>query len=320
MKFAILGAGALGSILACHLVKAGEDVVLIARGARAKHLAENGVTISGLSGINIAVPVTDDPQTIEQADVFIMTAKTYDTEAALESVRHFKPGVAFSVQNGVLKNEQLARVFGPEATLGCIADFSGEVLPDGTVLFTRNEGLHIGELPEGRSQRVDELAAVFNEAGIRAIASERIESMEWSKYVGWMAVTAVAVLTRLYTHVFYQDPDLARLQVDLTLEGAALAEKLSIELQDLGAIMPRTLQQVPPDEGAVVVQKIGATLESRGITTHKMSALQDVERGRRIEVEETLGYALRKAAELNVPIPGLETCYRLLAGLNRTSG
>ena len=51
--------------------------------------------------------------------------------------------------------------------------------------------------------------------------------------------------------------------------------------------------------------------------THKMSTLQDLEQGRRLEVEELLGYAVRKGAELDVPLPTVDTWYRLLAGVNR---
>jgi len=50
---------------------------------------------------------------------------------------------------------------------------------------------------------------------------------------------------------------------------------------------------------------------------HKLSTLQDLERSRRLEVEETLGYVVRKGAELDVPLLTLDTCYRLIAGINR---
>ena len=64
------------------------------------------------------------------------------------------------------------------------------------------------------------------------------------------------------------------------------------------------------------VQRFGALLAERA-PTHKVSTLQDLERGRRLEVEETLGYAVQKGTELGVPLPSLETCYRLLSGINR---
>jgi 2-dehydropantoate 2-reductase len=64
------------------------------------------------------------------------------------------------------------------------------------------------------------------------------------------------------------------------------------------------------------VLRFGALLAERA-PAHRVSTLQDLERGRRLEVEETLGYAVRKGVELGVPVPTVETCYRLLAGVNR---
>ena len=61
MKIAILGAGALGSLLGAHLARAGEDVTLIARAARAQALQEHGVSITGLTDTTVPVPVTARP-------------------------------------------------------------------------------------------------------------------------------------------------------------------------------------------------------------------------------------------------------------------
>jgi len=60
-------------------------------------------------------------------------------------------------------------------------------------------------------------------------------------------------------------------------------------------------------------------MEAR-VPGHKVSALQDLERGRRLEIEETFGYAVRKASEMGLQVPSLDACYRLLAGLSRGAG
>jgi 2-dehydropantoate 2-reductase len=319
LKIVVLGAGALGSIAAAHLARAGADVALIARGPRAKLLAERGVTVTGLSDFTAKLPIIERPQELEACDAFMLSAKTYDTQSALDGVGNLKAGMAFSVQNGVVKNEHLAAVFGWEHTLGCIANFSGEVQEDGSVHFTRNEGLYIGELDPGDSRRVHQLAQVLNEAGIKTIVPYDIRSVEWSKYATWMGLTAVAVLSRLYTHVLYQDEDLDVLQTTLTREAVALARAEGIEVTDLGGlIFPKTMASAPTEECVAVLKKAGAAMEAGGTLTHRMSALQDLLRGRRLEVEETFGYAVKRAAELGVAAPGLETCYRLLAGINRS--
>src|SRR5262252_9578945 len=103
---------------------------------------------------------------LERGDVLIVTVKTYDMDAALTSVKHLDVGSVLSIQNGVLKNEQLAQTFSWEKVLGAMAAFSGAVLPTGTVRFTVNQGLYLGELPEGTSTRVQTLGDTFVRAGI----------------------------------------------------------------------------------------------------------------------------------------------------------
>ena len=63
------------------------------------------------------------------------------------------------------------------------------------------------------------------------------------------------------------------------------------------------------------IRRFGAVMQARA-PAHKVSTLQDLEGGRRLEVEETLGHAVRKGAELGVDLPALETCYRLIAGIS----
>ena len=317
MRIVVLGAGALGSITAAHLARAGQDVALIARGPRAKLLTERGVTVKGLSDFTVQLPIMERPQDLEACDALMFTPKTYDTQTALDGVRGLKAEMAFSVQNGVVKNEHLAAVFGREHTLGCIANFSGEVQEDGSVLFSRNEGLYLGELPQGLSERTRALVAALDAAGIKTIASERIRSVEWSKYATWLGLTAVSVLSRLYTHRLYQDDGLDILQTTITREAVRLAAAEGVDVMDLGGlIFPKTMSTAPTDECVAVLKKAGAAMEAGGTVTHRMSALQDLLRGRRLEIEETFGYAVGRGAELGVAMPALETCYRLLAGIN----
>ena len=200
MKIVILGAEALGTILGAHLTRAGEDVALLARGQRAAYLQEHGATITGLVDFTVPVRVITDPSQVHNADVLIVTVKTYDMEAALASVKHLDVGSVLSIQNGVLKNEQLAQTFGWEKVLGAMAIFGGEVLPTGTVRFTGNHGFYLGELPAGTSARVQTLGDLFNRVGIVAQVTPSIQGLEWSKYVAWICSMAPAVLTRLETY------------------------------------------------------------------------------------------------------------------------
>src|SRR5262249_9738994 len=168
MKIVILGAGALGTVLGAHLARAGEDVTLIARGQRASYLQAHGATITGLVDFTVPVRVVTDPSQVHDAAALIVTVKTYDMDTALQSVKHIDVGSVLSLQNGVLKDGQLAETFGWAKVLGAMAAFSAEVLPTGTVRFTTNQGFYLGELPEGISDRVQTLATTLERAGIVA--------------------------------------------------------------------------------------------------------------------------------------------------------
>ena len=90
MKIIVMGAGALGSISAALLHEAGHEVALVARGARAEHLRVNGVTIEGLANVTAQCPIVTDTSTLTDADLLIMTVKTFDMDAALKQLAHVK--------------------------------------------------------------------------------------------------------------------------------------------------------------------------------------------------------------------------------------
>jgi 2-dehydropantoate 2-reductase len=316
MKIVILGAGGLGSVIGAHLARAGEEVICIARGPRAAFVQEHGLCISGLANFTVPVTVITDTREVRDADVLMVTVKTYDTDSALASVRHLDVGNVLSLQNGVLKNERLADVFGREKVLGAATFVGGEVMPDGTVRFTLNDGFTVGELPTGTSERVQSLVATLNRAGILAEASPEIQSVEWSKYVVFVGSTSLAVLTRLEVFKYLKDADLALVWVRLIQETAALAARLGIPLEDRGPLPAKTLGHAPLAEAVTILQHVGAALEVQAPTL-RASTLHDLERGHRLEVEETLGYAVRKGIELGIPLPTVDTCCRLMAGIDR---
>src|SRR6187431_1335084 len=162
MKFAILGAGALGTILGAHLSRAGHEVAMIVRGERARVLQRQGLVLNGLSDIKARPTVIDDPQKLRETGTLIVATKAIDSMQSLEALRHLRLDSALSVQNGVLKNELLARVFGFSRVLGAMADFSGELLANGEVKFTRNVCLHIGEEKGGVSKRAEEIVGAID--------------------------------------------------------------------------------------------------------------------------------------------------------------
>lgn len=312
MKFAILGAGALGTILGAHLSRAGHEVVMIARGERARTLQRQGLVLNGLSDIKARPQVIDDPRKLLDTNVLIIATKAIDSAQALDTLKHLRLDSAFSVQNGVLKNELLARVFGFSRVLGAMADFSGELLANGCVKFTRNVCLHLGDEKGGVSARAETLAAVIDAAGVRCVAASNIRTREWSKFAGWIAQFPLAVLTRQFTWKFLMDERSALVFVRIVREAAALAAALEIELLDMPPLPVPSIVHASDADAVAIARGLGQRFLDNS-PEHRMSAQQDVLRGSRLEYEETLGHALKLAREHNVPMPTLDACYRIIA-------
>jgi 2-dehydropantoate 2-reductase len=315
-EFAVLGPGALGSILGAHLARAGHSVAMLARGRRADFIETAGLTVTGLAEFSIPVTVLTDPASLRSADVLIVATKTPGTEQALAHLRHVDIGLAFSIQNGTLKNDLLTSVFTAERVLGSLADTSGEMLADGRVLFTRNVRILLGELSGPLSQRARDLAATIDSSGVRAVAVPDILSLEWSKYVTWVGMFSLSVITRSVTWRYLIDEDTALVLVRMAREMGRLAAALGIKLTDEANMPAATLCRGTEVDAVAEVVKRGRTFESQA-PEHRMSSLQDLIAGRPLEVHETLGYALRKGAEVGVPMPLLDGFYRVISAAER---
>jgi 2-dehydropantoate 2-reductase len=319
MHFVIMGAGALGILLAAHLSRTGHEVQLIARGARARALAEAGLEVRGLTAFRARCAITDDPASPAQTDVFINTVKTHDSAQALASLTRLQPRVAFSVQNGVVKEAELIERFGAAAVLGAMADFSGELEDDDAVLFTRNINLHLGELDGSPSARATEIAAAIHAAGINARVATDIQSVIWSKFTGWVALFLMSVLTRRYTGQYLRDPDVALVVAQIVRETALLPQSLGIPLQDISPMPVLGITGDTEQEAVARVISVGERMHANA-PLHRLSALQDLLRGKRLELDQTIGYACREGARLGLAQPVLNTCHRIAAGINRGLG
>jgi len=259
-----------------------------------------------------AEKLIDDPAKLLDTDTLIIATKAIDSARSLDTLKHLRLENALSVQNGVLKNELLARVFGFSRVLGAMADFSGELLANGEVKFTRNVCLHLGEEKGGSSARAENLAALIDSAGVRCAAASNIRTREWSKYAGWIAQFPLAVLTRQITWKFLMEERSAMVIVRIVREAAALAAAMNIELLDMPPLPVPSIVHGSDAQAIEIVRGIGQKFLDTS-PEHRMSAQQDVLRGSRLEYEETLGYALAKARELGVPMPTLDICYRIVS-------
>jgi 2-dehydropantoate 2-reductase len=314
-EFAIVGAGAIGSILGAHLARSGRKVVMIARGQRAAHVRRLGLQISGLATFSERVPVLIDASELKRAAVLIVAIKSYDTSAVLAALRNANIEVAFSIQNGLMKNEQLVATWGQQRVLGALANCSGELLPTGEVLFTRNQEICVGELSGDHSERTAGIAAIMDASGIHTTAVAEIQSLEWSKFAAWVGLMGVAVTTRAASWQYLSDNNSAWVVVRLIREVGNLATAAGVTLSDHSPLPVRAIMRSSDSDAVALVKSVAADLKANA-PRHRMSSLQDLEAGRPLEVEETLGFASRMASELKLSCPVLECVYRLVAGID----
>jgi 2-dehydropantoate 2-reductase len=322
MHFVVIGAGALGSIYAAYLCRGGHQVSLLARGPRAAALEQHGVVVAGQDGFTARCDIVTDAQTLRRADVLILATKTYDTAEALAPLRALEVDAAFSVQNGVLKNQLLADVFGAPATLGAVSMVGGDVLPaeadrPGAVRYSMAGPTIIGETAGGTSARVGQIVDAFERSGLKAQASDDITSIEWSKFVGWSGFSTGAILTRLPTWRFMADADTALLVARVMRETAAVAMRHGVTLQQSGFSGAEFVGASEPD-AVKAVQAYGEQMKAKA-PQFRQSILQDADRKRRLEVNETLDYTLQLAAQYGIAIPTLDLCCRVLRAVSRAA-
>src|SRR4029077_7797299 len=104
-EFAILGAGAMGSIVGAHLARAGHSGVMLARGRRADQVGKAGLAIRGLGEFTVPVRTVSEPASFARAGTLIVAIKTPGTAATQTALRHAQFDLTLSIQNGPLKNE-----------------------------------------------------------------------------------------------------------------------------------------------------------------------------------------------------------------------
>lgn len=319
MKTVIVGAGALGSVLGGYFAQQGADVTLLARKAHVEAIQNQGLRIGGRRGEQVVrnLHAVSDPAEVRAADLLILGVKSYDTQETLAPLLHLrgKVGAAISVQNGGRKEEELAEAFGQAAVVGA-ATLVGAAMPEpGRVLHTNDGWTWIGELDGRTTGRVERIADLFRQAKLPVEVRSDIRTAIWCKLNQMVPAAVLSCVTRLFIHQLYLDRGLASLFVELSREVAQVAECLKIPLDDFRGFEVKTVCTRPMEEAVESVMGRGKVMQERGMTGVKISTLQDLERGRRTETDQVIGYVVRLAEEHGVAVPKLQLLYRAIRGV-----
>jgi 2-dehydropantoate 2-reductase len=315
MRVLILGGGGLGTVYAGYLGRAGIDVTLLVKPAHAAALERGEVHITGLGEFIARVTVASGPGRLGVYDYLLVCVKGRDTEAALAPLLRVPVETVLSFQNGVKKDETLARLFGRERVLGAVSIVGGTLERPGHARHTLALPTLVGELDGRESPRGERLAAALREAGLPAACVPEIVTREWDKLAGFLRTALVSAITRLDLASVLLDPDLLPLCVRIAKEAAAVAAAEGHPLRD----MPDALLGDVDRPDAELIEAFlwtGERWRAGGPPTYP-SLAQDIMTGRPSELEDTAGDVLERAGRHGVPVPSLAACVHLLRSIER---
>jgi 2-dehydropantoate 2-reductase len=323
VRFAVLGAGAIGAYVGAALARGGADVTLIARGDHLRAMQAHGVRVLSPRGDFSAHPTaTDDLAAISGADVVFVALKAYSlTEIAPRLGRLLAPdAAAIWAQNGIPwwyfqsspdtcglttlhsvdPGGVIATSIAPRHNVGCVVYCSTEIVEPGVIRHVEGTRFALGEPDGSESERCRLISRAFSAGGLRAPVESNLRDQIWLKLIGNVAFNPTTALT-----------------------GATLGE-----LGEMAAM--RDLLQAVFAECAAVAARLDVTfpvsLDRRleagiAVGDHRTSMLQDLEAGKRLEVDCLTGAVVELADYLEVDVPHLRAvhaCVSLLDKLRAT--
>lgn len=294
-KFAVLGAGAVGCYFGGMLARAGPPVTLIGRPALVEAVNRDGLWMDTLHfQERVHLAASTSIEAARDAEVVLFCVKTLDTETAANDVaRVLAPGALLvSMQNGVDNVDRIRIATGVDAVAAVVYVASAMVQP-GHVRHTGRGDLVLGDPASKAGCDLDGLAAHFVRAGVPCRVSDNIAAELWTKMSMNCAYNAVSALGRVKYGRIAQDPGAKAVLRQAVEETAAVARACGIDLVE--------------SELVEAAFKLGEAM--RGATS---STAQDIQRGKRTEIDSLNGYVARRGAELGVDTPVNHTLHALV--------
>lgn len=318
---AIVGAGALGQVIAARLAAAGELVWLLAtpRGA-AELRAAGAIEITGIW--QKKMPVGERPERgivglaattagVARVEAMIFATKAHQLQSAAAFWAALEPRWVAGIQNGMAKDDFLTAAFGPGAVVGATTIVGAQRPATGPIRHTGTGHTYFGELA-GSGHDLASAVDAFNRAGLPATLLDDVRSAEWSKAANAAASFAVNLLARATNREQRANPDLVRAYLMLVRETAAIAAAEGVALGEFERFP--VLRYLRNDE-ETTIRELAATA-ARMTEEHPSSMYQDLLAGRSLEVEPVFGDLVHRAARHGVAVPGLQLAYRLIRAID----
>jgi 2-dehydropantoate 2-reductase len=308
---AVVGAGAIGAYVGAALARGGSEVVLIARGAHLRAMQERGVQVLSPRGDFHAHPAaTDDLGAVQGADVVFLALKAHSlpeivprlapllgAETAVVAAQNGIPFWYFQDLDGPWRDWHLetvdpggriATALPPRSVVGCVIYSSTEIVAPGVIRHIEGTRYTIGE-PDGRiSERCRRISDAFIAGGLKCPVEPDLREQLWVKLLGNAAFNPMSALTHATMAQMGALPETREVLRAVMEEAAAVAQALGVQLS----------------------VSVGKRLEG-GIRVgdHKTSMLQDVEAGRRLELDCIVGAVVELADRLDIAVPHTRTLY-----------
>ena len=322
MKVAIFGAGAIGGLMGVKLASAGAELSVVARGPHLVAIQRNGLTlIEGETETTVHPRATADAAELGPQDYVIITLKAHSLPSAAPDIaKMIGPSTAlitaingvpywyFHGLEGAHQNRRVQSVdpggklwdiLPPSQAIGCVVYPAAEVTAPGVITHTYGDRFSLGEPDGSRSPRIEALSKLLIAAGLKAPIRPRIRDEIWIKLWGNLCFNPVSALTGATLATITGRPDLRALCRAMMLEAQMVAEALGIRF-------------------AVSLEKrIDGAAE---VGEHKTSMLQDLERGRPMEIDALLGAVVELGAITGHAMPTCDTVLALVRQRAREAG
>jgi 2-dehydropantoate 2-reductase len=320
MRVCIVGAGAIGGLLAVRLAAAGERVSVLARGEHLAAIRSNGLSLIEPDG-SVTVPpgveAADDLAAFGPQDVVVLAVKAHQIASIADrlDVLYHDGTVVVPLQNGVPwwffqkfpgpfeghrlesldPDGTIERHIPADRVIGCISYQAAERDKPGVIRLVEGDRLPVGELDGTRSDRVTAIAGTFTTAGFTSRVVTDIRSQVWIKALGNLAMNPISALTGATLVEICQWPDTRRLAAAMMGEAVQIAEKLGLRIR------------ISIEQRIDGAEKVGA---------HKTSMLQDAEAGRPLEIGPLIGAFVELGRLTETPMPATETVHSLVSLLD----
>jgi 2-dehydropantoate 2-reductase len=297
MRIAIVGAGGVGGYFGAKLARAGESVVMLARGAHRDAIVHDGLHVrSAVDGdFTVKVDAVESLAGQPPVDMALFCVKSFDTRVAAEALRPVlgpDTGVV-SLQNGVDNEEVLDEVLGAGRALGGAAFVFSTIASPGVIAHTLLGRIVFGELDGRVSERATRLRDALARAGVPVELSTDARRVLWEKYLLISAQAGTTALARVPIGVIRETAETWRMYRRIVEELSALAHASGVTL------------------AADVVDTIMKSAAGLAPTAYS-SLHHDLVHGRPLELEALHGHAVRLGERFGVPTPTVFAVYAAL--------